>query len=58
MNAVVTGFRVTAPHFIAGGEIRNDVVIRVAPILNYMRGWMSKQVQDYCDIKGWTVEKV
>jgi len=51
------GFRVTASHFVAGGEIRRGKVVRAAPIIRYMRGWSGREVKAYCDKKGWRVER-
>jgi hypothetical protein len=54
----VLGFRIVAPHFVAGGEARAGKCVRAAPIIKYMVGWSGKQVKDYCEKKGWTVEKI
>lgn len=46
--------RIVAPHFVAGA-VRGGPI---APIIRYMKGWSFKQIQAYCDKKGWTVEVV
>lgn len=51
-------FRIVAPNFCAGGQLVNARVDFTAPTLRYMRGWTARQVKDYCDAKGWTVERV
>ena len=51
--------RIVAPHFVAGVEIglRDDfVVVRAAPILNYMLGWRVYRVLSYCSGKRWECE--
>jgi len=52
------GFRIVAPHFVAGGEVRNGVCIRAAPIIGYMLGWTRQEIREYCRIKGWLVKKL
>lgn len=46
--------RISAPHFTAGVVFENDIVVRTAPILHYMRGWSRAQVEAYCNKKKWT----
>lgn len=41
--------RIEAPHFCAGVELRDNKVVKVAPILKYMRGWEVSRVTSYCD---------
>ncbi|MBF0102055.1 MAG: hypothetical protein HQK77_14225 [Desulfobacterales bacterium] len=48
--------RITAPHFVAGLEIKDRIVVRAAPIIRYMVGWPIGTVKDYCDKKGWKFE--
>ena len=50
-------FRVTAPHFCAGGTIIDHRVAIAAPILTWMlgKGWTSMKA--YCLRKGWKVEE-
>ena len=50
--------RIIAPHFVAGLETNDGVVIRAAPILNYMLGWGGRKVARYCDAKRWRWEIV
>jgi hypothetical protein len=45
--------QITAPHFTAGIVFENDIVIRTAPILSYMRGWSLYKVETYCITKKW-----
>jgi len=52
----IVGFRIEAPHFVAGGEASNGVCVRVAPIIKYMVGWTGRQVCNYCRKKAWKVE--
>jgi hypothetical protein len=51
-------FRIVAPNFSAGGQLVDAKVAFTAPVLSYMRGWTARQVKDYCDKKGWKVERV
>lgn len=44
--------RITAPHFVAGIVQRGAC----APIIKYMRGWTLREIQRYCERKGWSVE--
>ena len=52
------GFRIVAPHFVAGGSIDQGKVIEVAPIIKYMVGWSPQKAKDYCDKKGWTIKRL
>ncbi len=49
-------FQITAPHFCAGGEIRNREVIVTAPIIKYMVGWDADTVFKYCTEKKWKIK--
>lgn len=51
------GFRIVAPHFVAGGDLVAARVTRCAPIIGYMRGWTARRVADYCAGKGWEIER-
>lgn len=44
---------VTAPHFVAGVCLRDDIVVRAAPILRYMIGWDFPRIEQYVARKGW-----
>lgn len=50
--------RIVAPHFVAGAIIENGLVVRCAPILNYMRGWGVAKVEQYAKGKRWVTEVV
>ena len=52
----LVGFRIEAPHFVAGGEVSKGVCVRAAPIIKYMVGWTGRQVRDYCRNKRWKIE--
>jgi len=43
--------------FTAGIITSMGRVIRVAPILFYMRGWEMAKVREHCQVKGWTVRE-
>lgn len=47
--------RIEAPHFVAG-VISNEkgIVIRAAPIINYMVGWHVVRVWRYAQRKKWS----
>lgn len=49
-------FQITAPHFCAGGEIRNREVIVTAPIIKYMVGWEIETVFSYCMARNWKIK--
>jgi hypothetical protein len=52
--------RLTAPGsggrsgFCCGIVIRDDKVVRTAPIVGFMLKWPSDQVRTYCKSVGWT----
>jgi hypothetical protein len=50
--------RITAPHFCAGVVIVDGKVTRCAPILRYMRGWITDSVHAYCKFKHWQAENL
>jgi hypothetical protein len=50
--------RIEAPHFVAGADLRDDVVICAAPIIGYMIGWNYWRLFSYCEEKRWRVEVV
>jgi len=50
-------FRITAPHFVAGGELCSKMfVVKAAPIIKYMLGYTISRVEWYCEKKGWSLE--
>jgi len=51
----VTVIRITAPHFVAGIDLGNNVY---APIVKYMRGWTLKRIEKYCQRKNWQMDIV
>jgi hypothetical protein len=55
-SGMIIPFRVTAPHFVAGGEIQDDKVIRAAPILKRMIRRSTHDLIMYCANKKWQVE--
>lgn len=46
-------FQIDAPYFCAGGEIIQDCVSEVAPIIKYMKSWTLNKIQTYCQQKNW-----
>jgi hypothetical protein len=48
--------RISAPNFTAGLVIKDDHVIRAAPILNYMIGWPVKRIVALAQRREWSVE--
>jgi len=52
----MTAIRIVGPNFVAGLVIEADRVIRVAPILGYMRGWTTERVSALAQRRGWTIE--
>lgn len=55
---IISGFRIVAPHFVAGGEALVGVCVRAAPIIAYMVGWNGRRVAEYCKTKGWRCERL
>lgn len=47
----------SGPTFVAGVAIENDVVMRTAPIVNYMMGWKAERVRSYARHRGWQIEE-
>ena len=54
----MTGYRVTAPHFVAGIETREDKIVAAAPILAWAIGKRLRWFQGYCLKKRWTIERL
>jgi len=50
------GFRIAAPHFVAGGELVDGKCTRAAPIIGYMKGWTEGRIIFHCEEKGWELE--
>jgi hypothetical protein len=50
---------IDAPHFNAGIVVNdNELVIKAAPIVNYMLLWSLSRVRLYVAKKGWTLEEL
>lgn len=45
--------RISASYFTAGVVVRDERVVRAAPILKYMLGWPRTRVLSYARAKGW-----
>ena len=52
--------QITAPHFVAGIVLWDDVVVEAAPIVGFMKKgkWTRAVVRDYCERKGWEIKVV
>lgn len=48
--------RITSDYFCAGIVLRNGVVTKAAPILQYMLGWRGERVLIYARRRGWLVD--
>ena len=46
---------IDAPYFYCGVVVRNDRVIRAAPIVRYTLGWTAQHLHDYARRRGWRV---
>lgn len=47
--------QVHSPYFVAGLDFDKGVVVKAAPILNYMKGWTRTRVELYVSNKrGWS----
>lgn len=51
-------FQITAPHFVAGLEVRGQKVVRAAPILGWTVGRSLGRVAAYCREKNWSIVAV
>lgn len=51
-------YQIVAPHFVAGIVVKNNITVRVAPILHYLRGWPMSSVIVYCEKKAWQLNPV
>ena len=52
------GIGPTARNFTAAVILQDDVVVKTAPILQYMNGWTLSRVEEYCRKRHWTWTKV
>jgi len=48
--------RITSSYFCAGIILKNNMVIKTAPILKYMLNKDIKYIINYCGIKKWKIE--
>jgi hypothetical protein len=39
-------------YYVAGLVFKDRIVVQAAPIIGYMKGWSTYNVEDYCDKKG------
>lgn len=46
--------QIRSPYFVAGWTDHGEC----APIIHYMRNWSEEKVREYCEKKGWEVEKL
>lgn len=58
MGSTAVTLRIVAPHFVAGVDLVDGIVLSGAPILKYMVGWSRVRVETYCQTKRWTYEEV
>jgi hypothetical protein len=49
--------RIEAPYFVAGAECLDGRVVRAAPIVKYMIGWLMVDASAYATRKGWEVQR-
>lgn len=47
---------IKSSYFTVGIEVKNDKVVKIAPIVKYMYGWDRQKVIDYCVSKQWYYE--
>jgi len=52
--------QITSPYFCAGVVLKNNVCIKAAPIVKYMKykKWNTEQITDYCRWKKWKIKNV
>ncbi len=51
-------YRVKAPNFVAGLEASEGWVVKTAPILKHLMGWSIESIVEYCQRKGWSLERL
>jgi hypothetical protein len=52
-------YEIYAPHFCVGLVVSHTgKVIRVPPIIKYMKGWHINEAKTYCNKKRWTLNKI
>ncbi len=49
---------IDAPHFYCGVILRDDRVIRTAPIVRYLHRWNIQRLIRYGQAHGWRVEAI
>ena len=45
--------QITSSYFCAGIILEDEVCIRAAPIVKYMKGWDKVKIRNYCKYKNW-----
>lgn len=45
--------QITSYYFCTGLVVKDDIVVRAAPILKYMLYWSLGRSEEYCRKKGW-----
>lgn len=48
-------YRIAAPHFVAGVETENGVIVRAAPIVKWALRKPIMELLQYCRRKGWQI---
>jgi len=48
--------RICSSYFVAGVVLEDNVVIKTAPIIKYMKGWNSNKVVKYSINKNWKID--
>lgn len=48
-------YQITAPHFVAGFLVENNLITKAAPIISYAKRMAPAKFLAYCDTKGWEV---
>lgn len=56
MSSKTILFQIKAPHFCAGGEIKNRIIVYAAPIIKYMIGWNVEKTHRFCIKKKWDIK--
>lgn len=46
-------YGVTAPHFCAGFVVEGGKIVRIAPIIKYMKDWDLSRILQYTKSKRW-----
>lgn len=50
--------RIQTAFFVVGATIRDNVIIRAAGDIAYMKGWSVEQARAFCRERGWVCDYI